>query len=268
MKTLIDIYSDFGEILSASSDNESRGMGAANVIDQLPTIWGTDQNISHSITGSLKFIDDVDDFLCPIDSFIIVPYKLPVNSTITIKIYNDDGEISSNTIVTSVENENIKFLDFDVVLGRTWELTIDLPYSTDIKILRVMVGQLWKPNREVSGDLNIELTPFVQAQRQRNGGVFTGVYTSIKTISVSYLELEPEILFQLQDMLSRYSSGASIYMDGLVNTGIYNQTSIFGRIREWGKPVKSISGNFSINLTIESYTVKPKQLPTTELVEV
>lgn len=259
MKTLIDIYSDFGAILSASSDNDSRGMGAANIIDQLPTIWGTNQNLSHIITGSLKFIDDVDDFLCPVDSFIIIPYKLPSGSVVTARIYNDEGQVSSNTIVTTTDNEVIKFLDFDVVLGRTWELVITLPYITDIKILRVMVGQLWKPNREVSGDLNIELTPFVQAQRQRNGGVFTGVYTSVKTITVSYLELEPKILFQLQDILSRYSSGASIYMDGLVNTGIYNQTSIFGRIREWSKPIKSVSGNFSINLTIESYTVKPKK---------
>jgi hypothetical protein len=138
-----------------------------------------------------------------------------------------------------------------LTVGKYWKLKAITPFSSIIKISRVMVGQAWLPNIGVSGDVSLNKNPYIKGERQRNGGVYIPPSINYKTNTISYRELNKDSLFTLQDALSRYGTGTTIFIEGLIGTSAFTFTSIYGRLIKWTEPEKSISGNYAINLTIE-----------------
>lgn len=250
MRTLIDVYSDYGVVGTASSSIDTFGMGKANIIQQIPSNWGTSAGTTHSIEGSLAFRESTE-FLCPIDSFIVLPTDVPTGSIYTLEIFNGVTLAYTYSETTTYPNQKIEHIGFTLVVGNKWKLTIVTPISTSIRVSRVLVGKLWEPNLTVVGDITIAKTGFYPGQRLRNGGTFIAPSKNLRTLSVNYQELTEEAMFSLQDALSSYGSGASIFVEGLVNTTAFTMTSIYGRLKEWGKPTRSVSGRYSISLVIE-----------------
>ena len=250
MKTLLDVYSDYGSIISFSS--EAGNMLAKNVISQVPLIWKTNAATSHNIVGSLAFIDD-STYVCPVDSFYIQVEYAPIGTLFTLEIYSDllDPPSYSYSATNTTETEVLTLIADYLTIGYFWKLVITPPSSSYIKIGRVMVGQAWQPNIGPSGDVTVSKNPFIKSERQRNGGVHIPPSINYKTNTVTYMELDKESLFALLDALSRYGSGATIYVEGLLSTSSFTFTSIYGRLIKWTEPQKSLSGNYSITLTVE-----------------
>lgn len=252
MKLLIDIYSDYGNVLSASSELVSNGLGASNVLDQVPTCWGTTASTTHTIRGSLAFIDS-SDYTCPVDSFVVVPKKLPIGTTVTLNLYTSypAPPVFSTSVVTTVEDEQVRVLGFDIQLATQWELVFSVPSTTNIVISRVLVGQEWVPTYGVTGTVEISKSGYLKGDRYRNGGVFIAPSTNYTTQKLEFSELNRETCYSLLDALSRYGSGATVLVYDLAGDSSLTVSYIYGRVREWGIPKKSVSQAYSISLNIE-----------------
>lgn len=253
MKTFLDVYSDYGSIISYSSQNLLGNMPAKNVLSQVPMSWSTVSASTHTIVGSLSFIDD-DSYICPIDSYYIDIEYAPIGSTFRLELLTT--LIGPPNYVFT--NYNTKEKDILYLIGNTglsvggfWKLTVTPPYPSVIKLNRVMVGQAWLPNLTVAGDITIAKNSIIKTDRQRNGGIFLPTSINYRTNTVQYKELDKDTSFALLDALSRYGSGTTIFIEGLINTSAFTFTSIYGRLIKWTDPIKSVSGNYSITLTIE-----------------
>lgn len=256
MKTLLDVYSDYGTIISYSSQNIVGNMQAKNVLSQVPVVWSTINAPTHNIVGSLAFIDS-NTYVCPIDSYYINVEYAPIGTVFTLHIYTDLMSVPTQTysIINTTTSEVLYLVgDVSITTGFFWKLIITPPYSSSIKIARIMVGQAWIPNLTVSGDITIAKNPFIKSERQRNGGVYIPPSINFRTNTLQYKELDKEMLFSLMDALSRYGSGSAIFIEGLVSTSAFTFTSLYGRLIKWTEPVKSFSGKYSITLTIEETT--------------
>ncbi len=253
MKTLLDVHSDYGSIISYSSQNASGNMYAKNVLSQVPLLWATVNASSHTIVGSLAFIDDTT-YVCPVDSYYFDIEYAPVGTIFSLDIYtNLSNPPTFNYTITNTKIKEILYLvgGDNLTTGFFWKLTITPPYSSIIKLSRVMIGQAWLPNLTPSGDITIAKNTFLKGERQRNGGVFLPHSINYKTNTVQYKELHKDVLFSLLDALNRYGSGTTIFVQGLLSTSAFTFTSIYGRLIKWTDPIKSVSGNYSITLTIE-----------------
>ena len=252
MKLLIDIYSDYGSIIAASSELEVSGLSANNVLDQVPTAWGTSVSTTHTIRGSLGFVDSMD-YTCPVDSFVIVPIKLPVGTSVTLNLYSTypSSPVFTYNLTTTVENEEIKVLGFDIQLATQWELVFTLPSPTYIVISRVLIAQGWVPTYGVTGVVDISKVGYFKGERYRNGGTFIAPSANYTTQKLEFSELTRETAYSLLDALSRYGSGATIVVNDLAGDSSLTVSSIYGRVKEWGIPKKSISQAYSLSLNIE-----------------
>lgn len=252
MKLLIDIYSDYGSVLYSSSEVADKGFNARNVIDQIPTYWATTNSTTHTIRGSLAFIDS-KDYICPIDSIVILPKVLPINSNVTIKLYTEypGTPIYSTSYTTLVANEQIKMFDLPIQLAKYWEIQFTLPISTYIILSRVMFGHAWYPTYGVSGSIGMDKSGYFKGDRYRNGGTFVAPSTNYTSQKLEFSELSETACYSLLDAVSRYGSGATIVVHELVGTASLTSASIYGRVKEWGNPKKSVSQSYSISLSIE-----------------
>lgn len=241
MNILLDVYSDYGSIVSASST--SGNMVAKNVLSQVPLIWKTVSGTSHTIAGSLAFVDDYT-YVCPVDSYYIDIEYAPIGTQFTLGIHTDLGAAPTHTytVVNTKISEVLYLVAGDYVTGFFWKLTITPPSASMVKISRVMVGQAWLPNLGPSGDITIAKNAFIKNERQRNGGTFISPSVNFRTVTLQYRELEKTVIFSLLDALSRYGSGTTIFVEG---------SNVYGRLIRWSEPTKSVSGNYTITLTIE-----------------
>jgi hypothetical protein len=253
MKTLLDVYSDYGSIISYSSQNLVGNMPAKNILSQVPMIWSTVNASTHTIVGSLAFIDD-DTYVCPIDSYYFDVEYAPIGTTFTLEIYTNliDPPNFTYTTTNAAEKEILYLVGSnDLTTGFFWKLIVTPPYSSILKLSRVMVGQAWLPNLNPVGDITVAKNTFLKSDRQRNGGAFLPPSVNYRTNTIQYKELDKDIIFSLLDALSRYGSGTTIFVEGLTSTSSFTFTSIYGRLIKWTDPIKSLSGKYSITLTIE-----------------
>lgn len=252
MKTFLDVYSDYGNIYSVSSEIASGNMKAKNVLSQVPQIWKTLPAITHNIIGTLAFIDD-NTYVCPVDSFYIQVDYAPIGSQFILEIYSDLLSPASYTYTATntKTKETLYLIGGYLTIGHYWKLRVIPPNSSHIKISRVMVGQAWLPTIGPSGDITVFKNTFLKPDRQRNGGVYLPPSVNYRTNTLLYQELDKDDLFYLQDALSRYGTGATIFVEGLTSTSAFTFTSIYGRLIKWTEPEKSISGKYSITLTVE-----------------
>lgn len=252
MKLLIDIVSDYGSITYASSELDANGMPAVSVVDQVPSLWGTTSNTIHTIRGTLAFIDS-NEYLCPIDSFVIIPKKLPIGTLVTVRLYQDypTTAVATYVVTTTQANETIKIFDIPTELANYWEIEFKLPTSDYILISRVMFGQSWEPTYGITGLIDISKEGFLKGDRYRNGGTFVAPSVNYTTQQLEFAEISQEVCYTLLDSLSRYGSGATVVVHDLVDNSTLTSSSIYGRVKEWGNPKKSVSQAYSISLTIE-----------------
>lgn len=252
MKTFLDVYSDYGNIVAVSSEVAAGNMKAKNVLSQVPQLWKTTSNNVHTITGKLEFIDSAD-FVCPVDSYYVYVDYAPIGSIFKLEILPDLMQPASATYFfnNTLQEQALYSIGSTLTVGAYWKLTVTCPYASILKISRVMVGQAWLPGISVSGDITVAKNTFIKGERQRNGGMYIPPSINYRTNTVLYSELDKDDLFSLQDALSRYGTGATIFVEGLTSTSAFTFTSIYGRLIKWTQPEKSISGNYSISITVE-----------------
>lgn len=252
MKTFLDIYSDYGSIVSKSSELSTGNMHAKNVLSQVPRVWKTTSDTVHTIIGTLAFSDS-NSFIVPIDSYYIAMEYVPEGSTFTLEILTDlfSPPTHTYTFVNDYNSGPIFGLGGVFSVGFFWKLTIHTIVPSYINISRIMIGQAWVPNLTVCGDITLNKQGFLKPERKRNGGVYLPPSTNYITSTLTYKELDKTSLFSLQDALCRYGTGTTVFVEGLVNTSAEKSTSMYGRLIKWTEPQKSVSGNYSISITIE-----------------
>lgn len=253
MKLLFDIYSDNGSITYDSGSLPT--MLPENLLDSVPTYWGS--NLSpgpHKISSSITI---GDGYPAPIDTFAINIGSARAGSIARLRLFDSlDTELVVEERTLSGLPGWLVIELAEVIVATKWELEFTNPSATNFQVVasRVLAGLSWIPNIGITVDLSVAKQPYSKPVRFRNGGVYVPPSYEFRSITLSYEELDKVSTFALQDALGNYGSGTSILAFGLVGTTALTFTSIYGRIREWGKPKLSISGNYSIGVTIEETT--------------
>lgn len=252
MKILFDIYSDMGSIISDSGSEVT--MPPSNLLDGVPSYWSSLDSVGpHTISGTITI---GEDYPAPIDTFAINIGSAPSGIIATLRVFDTlvaTTPIATHSIILS-GTPGWKFFNItSTYVIQKWELAFTNTVFAPFRVVasRVLAGLSWLPNMGVSSDISIDKLPYSKPVRFRNGGVYVPPSISYTTHLLNYQELDHQTTFSLQDSLANYGSGATIFVFGLEGTTALTFTTLYGRIKEWGKPKLSVSGKYSLSITIE-----------------
>lgn len=246
MNILLNNYTDLGEITYSSVLIPSSAAKAP--LESAPTYWVTTTTAySKVITGTCTIGEDMD---APIDSFMIKLLNPPVG-TVKLTLYGPSSILHTDTI-DMADGWNIFTLPELPVVSVSWGLEfISLAGPFYIAMSRVLGGTQWRPNRGATSNMGIALLASANTERYRSGGSYKQPVKKYKELSLSYEELDHSSLFALQDLIANSGSNNTVFAYGLTGTTAEELTKVYGRIKELSKPVKGVSGNYSINVIIE-----------------
>lgn len=250
MKILFDIYTDRGAILSDSGHKPT--MPPGNLLDQVPNHWSSTTGVGpHYVVGTATIGEGLQ---APIDTFAFNVRSAQSGITATLRLY-DTIDASTPTSTYSILLDGTvgwKFFNItEISLVAKWELRFSNTVPFSVILSRVIGGLAWIPNIGASGDIGIDRTAYAKSIRKRNGGVFIPPSVNYNTQALTYKELDEQSTFSLLDALASYGSGGNVFVFGLEGTTALTITKLYGRIKEWSKPTLSISGNYSLSITIE-----------------
>lgn len=252
MKMLFDIYTDKGSILSDSGHETT--MPPTNLLDQVPNHWASTSSVGpHYVAGTATIGDGLQ---APIDTFAFNVRSAQSGIIATLRLYDTIDASTPTRIYSKILDgtDGWKFFNItEISLVAKWELSFSNTVFGTFRVIlsRVIGGLAWIPNIGASGDIGIDRAAYAKSIRKRNGGVFIPPSVNYNTQALTYKELDEQSTFSLLDALANYGSGGNVFVFGLDGTTALTITKLYGRIKEWSKPTLSISGNYSLSITIE-----------------